>query len=108
MGEWVKETQLIKNNEVTAIAVRSIPSTDSDGEEVFIAVGLVNGEIHIHKYNFKTSTFFEEFLQLTHVHHKTVRRLQFKPSTANEISSDPVVLASCGDDKAVHLYNIHF
>ncbi|CAL4060202.1 unnamed protein product, partial [Meganyctiphanes norvegica] len=106
--EWMKEAQLNKDNEITAIAVRSVPSTDSEGEEVFIALGLVNGEIHIHKYNYKTCTFFEEFLQLSHVHHKTVRRLQFKPSAADDSNSHPVVLASCGDDKAVHLYNIYF
>ncbi|KAK8744911.1 hypothetical protein OTU49_000685 [Cherax quadricarinatus] len=97
---WVKQAFLSESNEVTAVAVSRNIDKETDG--VLVATGLVSGDINIRVYS-PSEMVFGEVLQIFHKHQSMVRRLQFKPSVEH---SNHFVLASCADDKRVHLYEI--
>ncbi|XP_045624889.2 elongator complex protein 2 [Procambarus clarkii] len=98
---WLRQTLLNESDEVTAVAVSRNIDKEANGS-VLVATGLVNGEIHIRRYNLDKMVFVE-VLQIFHKHQSMVRRLQFKPSV--EFSGN-VVLASCADDRRVQLFEI--
>ncbi|KAG7162584.1 elongator complex protein 2-like, partial [Homarus americanus] len=99
---WVRQALVTESNEVTAVAVTKCLDTDTDGC-VLLATGLVDGNIHLRKYLTEERKFGDNILEICHKHHSMVRRLQFKPFQG---SADTVVLASCADDKRVHLCQI--
>ncbi|KAF2353714.1 WD40 repeat [Trinorchestia longiramus] len=89
---WSRSTTLKEEDEVTAVAV-----TAADCNEWLIATGLVSGTVHVHRYS--TDDGVLTTTRLTPEHHSTVRRLAFRPR------QKPVLLASCGDDNIVCLYD---
>ncbi|XP_071540160.1 elongator complex protein 2 [Panulirus ornatus] len=99
---WVRKAILNESNEVTSVAVTR--NVNKNSENFLLATGLVNGDIHIRQFNSNEAVFSEEILQIFHKHQDTVRHLQFKP--ALEEFNDYTTLASCADDKRVHLYEI--
>lgn len=98
---WCRKGLLNESDEVTAVAATSLKTSDC----VVIATGLVGGDIHIRKYNSLESTFSSDVMKVTHKHHDTVRRLEFRPTLQG--NSDALYLASCSNDNRVHIYKIN-
>ncbi|XP_068213632.1 elongator complex protein 2-like [Palaemon carinicauda] len=102
LGEegWTRVSLLNESDEVTAVAATVFENGDGKSQ-CLIATGLVNGVTKVHRYNVLDSSFSAEVLQISHQHHKTVKRLKFRPCVG-----DRPVLASCGEDNRVHIWEI--
>ena len=109
LGEYAMacSSPLLLESPVTALtfAKSFLPSTN---KKYIIAAGLESGKIVVLLWD---STLAEtewnklRTLDITEAHHKTVKRLKFRPlsSLRNEH-----LLASCGDDHIVKLHSIKF
>ncbi|XP_064091451.1 elongator complex protein 2-like isoform X2 [Macrobrachium nipponense] len=97
---WTRVSLLNETDEVTAVAATVVESSEGKSQ-CLIATGLVNGMIKIRCYSIEESSFSTKVLQISPQHHRTVKRLKFKPS-----AQTCPVLASCGEDNRVQIYEI--
>ncbi|KAG0727400.1 Elongator complex protein 2 [Chionoecetes opilio] len=98
---WCRKALLNESDEVTAVAVTTLHASQC----VLIATGLVGGDVHLIRYNPTESTFSSEVMKVTHKHHDSVRRLEFRPTLQG--TPDVSYLASCSSDNRVHIYRIN-
>lgn len=92
----------LEGNSVTALAFHT---TILGGNNYVLAIGVEEGMIQVKKLNFEENLvkFVDCFdLDTSAAHHKTVKRLAFRPKTREDV----VQLASCSSDRAVKIYDI--
>ena len=99
----VCKAPLVLESSITALAFTK-QTCDKDSSKYLIAAGLETGKICFVLWEPNATT--EEWkilktLSSSDGHHKTVKRLKFRPKTNNE---KEYILASCGEDNTVKLH----
>ena len=89
---------LVLGDSVTAVAFR--PGRGSGGAPYELAAGLDDGTVLLIEWNSESGGW--RVLHEARVHHKTVRRLRFRP----EADHSDVLLASCSTDHSVKLHRV--
>ena len=105
LGEYgmVCKVPLVLESSITALAFTR-QTCDNRSSKYLIAAGLETGKICFVLWDPNATT--EEWkilktLNSSDGHHKTVKRLKFRPKTVNE---KEYILASCGEDNTVKLH----
>ena len=103
---WVAETgaaacgaPLVLGDSVTAVSFHP-GSCDVGGASYTLAAGLDDGTVLLIEWNSYSGVW--NVLHSKRVHHKTVRRLRFRPGGAHS----EVLLASCSSDHSVKLHKV--
>ena len=108
LGEYgmACKVPFVLESSITALAFTK-QSCDKNNSKYLIAAGLEIGKIYLILWE-STNTDIEwkilETINCTEGHHKTVKRLKFRPNTAN---AKEHILASCGEDNTAKLYKIY-
>lgn len=86
----------LPKDSITALAFANRQTEDG---KYLLAVGLESGFLHIYTFN-KASLQLQTILNQSEAHHLCINKLEFKPNT------EKFILASCGNDNIVKIYNI--
>ncbi|XP_057378508.1 elongator complex protein 2-like isoform X2 [Daphnia carinata] len=78
-----------------------------------IAIGLDNGQIQFYNWTPAPSDSIPQWellatLNQSQAHHRTVKRLRFRPVNENDASKQTLQLASCGADNTFKIFNLAF
>uniref|UniRef100_L7M717 Elongator complex protein 2 n=1 Tax=Rhipicephalus pulchellus TaxID=72859 RepID=L7M717_RHIPC len=100
LGPFESKAQLSVEDSATAV---SFAPSFAGGDRYLIAVGLEKGSIHLYHWSLQSGWTLYETLQQSVAHHLSVKRLKFCPRQDHQSA---FLLASCGDDHMVRVYNI--
>ena len=100
-GAMACESPLVLGDSVTAVAFHgSAGSSTASGASLALAAGLDDGTVHLIEWNPESGGWKVRYG--ARVHHKTVKRLRFRPGSHKE-----VLLASCSSDHSVKLHHVN-
>ncbi|GAV02117.1 hypothetical protein RvY_12719 [Ramazzottius varieornatus] len=88
-------------------AVTAISLTFAETQRVLMAIGEENGTIRLYTFDRAGTEEPSPVLVLPESHSSTVNRLRFRP-TAGSLYSSYIQLATCGNDRALKLFQINF
>ena len=92
---------LVLGDSVTAVSFQPCGESSVGGASYTLAAGLDDGTVILIQWNSESGGW--RVLFEARVHHKTVRRLRFRPGGAR----NEVLLASCSSDHSVKLHRVN-
>lgn len=109
LGRYAPQVPFLehKDRSMTAIAFGPVFVDDS----YVLCVGFESGEIKVYKWNERTNWVLRNEMDVSHAHHKAVKRIRFRPTEgragANEGAARILQFASCGADHSVKIHNLY-